>query len=172
MKRLFLLSLFAVCLFLAWGCKTRFPHTTHDELGQSLFTALQKNDTAGVLQLVASEADVKDALAGGVELPEDEKAALEKEMAEILSTFKDVARQGFAEVRRLAISDGVDWKTAQYLGSTHEDCRMGDTEICDVSMTFSSGGKTWEVFIDNVGKAKSGWILGFDPIQWMGEVAE
>lgn len=151
------------------ACKTRLPHSTQQELGKSLFVALQKDDTTLLQHLLASRADIEAAI-GVDSLPQEEKANVELEIQGLLRDFRDMSAVAFDEIQRRAREDGVDWKQAKFIQATTEDCREADTEICDVIVHFSAGGKVWEIFIDNAGKAASGWILGFDTMAWMGEV--
>jgi hypothetical protein len=151
------------------ACKLRMPHSTQEELGKSVFTALQKDDTLALQRVLASRADIEEAF-GGDSIPAEHRAGLEQEIEGLLSDFRNMATISFLEIKRRSAEEGVDWKKAKFLKATTEDCHTSDTEICDIILHFSSAGKTWEIFIDNAGKAASGWILGFDTMTWMGEV--
>jgi hypothetical protein len=165
-----LLLPFALGLMLTWAaCKTRLPHSTQEELGKSLFVAFQKDDTSALQRLLATRADVEAAI-GVDSLPAAEKANVDAEIRALLQDFHDMSAVAFDEVKRRAKEDGVDWKQAKFVKATTEDCRTADTEICDIVVHFSAGGKVWEIFIDDAGKADSGWILGFETMSWMGEV--
>lgn len=166
-RRLLPLALGALLLLPA--CKARMPHGTQEELGQSVFTALRQDDTTAVFRLIASQSDIEDAF-GAKDLSAEERAKLQPEMDGILSDFRNMSAVAYLEIMRRSKEEGVDWKNAKFKSVSTEDCHSADTEICDIILHFTSAGKTWEVFIDNAGKATSGWILGFDTMTWMGEV--
>ena len=156
-------------LFSLGACAPTYRHGSQEELAKSLFTAFQRNDTVGLKKLVPSRADAEEMIMEPG-TPEEEKAALRLEMDAMVEEFQDLAIKAFIVVRHDATADGVDWKKAKFSQMVLEDCRTEDVEICDVILHFESNGKRWEVFIDNAGKCASGWVIGYDAIQWMGEI--
>jgi hypothetical protein len=167
-----LLPIFVGLLLAFSACKLRLPHGTQAALGESLLVTLQKDDTLALQQLIATQADIEEAMGISATMEEAERSAMTREAEQLIGDFKRLAIVAFWEIQARAKEDGVDLKKAKFLKATTEDCRTSDTEICDILVHFTSGGKTWEVFIDNAGKAASGWILGFDAMSWMGEVLE
>jgi hypothetical protein len=154
------------------ACKVRLPHATQAELGASLLVTLQKNDTLALQQLIATKADIEEAIGITATMEETDRAALKREAEDLFKDFDQIAKVAFLEIQARAKEEGVDLRKAKFLTATAENCRTADTEICDILIHFTAAGKTWEVFIDDAGKATSGWILGFEGMNWMGEVTE
>lgn len=157
--------LFAVLLFgLFAGCGSQYKNGTAEELGESVFLTLKKDDKAGLQGLYPTAADLEKAWEM-MDYPEEKRVELRGRVESDLSRMKTAFEESFDLIRARAAAEGIDWATVAWKGVHVEKVNPDGVEVAIITLNLGWKDNLYYVTMKNVGHIGDHWVLA-NAMEW------
>jgi hypothetical protein len=172
MKKIKGFLVLALAAILSLGCSdSRLTGSSNVDLStaqstiESLFKAMQSNDTISFMSMIATQEDFISYYESENNLPDKKNKMTPEEIQNeasksgILSERKQILKR-FALIREKGLADGItDWKETKFKRSTADS--RNELRQDDPAVLFSYQDNTGRVRLGNyIIKSKRGWVIG------------
>lgn len=160
----FALLPFLLALFLTGCGGDKYPRSTPEELGKSVFEAIKNKDKAGLRTLVPAKEDLLASMEE-LDIPEDEKIeareGLDKNWEKVQALMEnDIFGEFDPMVEELELKFGLETMEMGEVKVEYVE-NESDTEFmaADIEVDIKFGEEPATIYIKECGKLQSGWVM-------------
>jgi hypothetical protein len=143
------------------GCAARYPHSSPEQLGKSVFKMLKKQEAEALAALVPLKSDLEAFLATA-DMPDEERKMFEQEIDKIIEDYQGMSYLAYTTASDVASLKGIVLSKAKLEGIRSKSWDGMDNALASIELKMSQGGEVFYVHIIEAGKVESGWVLGQD----------
>lgn len=162
MRKLSVLFFLTVIVLAQFGC-TDNNNKTEKQFAEFVFNTFKNNDYSTLEKYIINMSDVENLIANST-MSSKKKARQKNRSEKYISRLNEKVKKKFNSIREDAEDVGVNWGKAKFVREDLEKEKIRDGVLQrDIHIIFESGGKEYDIELDDCMKPKRGWVLADDP---------
>ena len=136
--------------------------STPEEMGETLFNAIKKEDAATIRTYFASETDIEEWLTKS-SLSDKNRKKKKKKLQKKVESLNDNIAKSLAKIQE----EDIDWAATSFDWIDYKNFQKDSVTGADIYIVFSEDKKQYEIKLKDCYPTNRGWVL-FDEISFKG----